>query len=144
MKISVLGTGRWASTNIWIAVRGGHDVMCWDKFETDFMKSKKNRYVDLSDSNKVICNKNLEETLNYGEIVIISILAAIYAFISYFTGHVVAGWTSLILSIWFFGGLQLLALGLVGQYIGKIYMEVKHRPRYNIEKILSTEDDKED
>lgn len=77
-------------------------------------------------------------------IVIISILAAIYAFISYFTGHVVAGWTSLILSIWFFGGLQLLAIGLVGQYIGKIYMEVKHRPRYNIEKILSTEDDKED
>ena len=59
------------------------------------------------------------------------------AFISYFTGQVVPGWTSLILSIWFFGGLQLLAIGLVGQYIGKIYMEVKHRPRYNIEKILS-------
>ena len=75
MKISVLGTGRWASTNIWIAVRGGHDVMCWDKFETDFMKNKKNRYVDLSDSQKVVCNSNLEETLNYGEIVIISILS---------------------------------------------------------------------
>jgi len=75
MKISVLGTGRWASTNIWIAVRGGHDVMCWDKFPTDFMQTKKNRYVDLSDSKNIICNSNLEETLNYGEIVIISILS---------------------------------------------------------------------
>lgn len=68
-----------------------------------------------------------------------SVLAAIYAFISYFTGHVVQGWTSLILSIWFLGGLQLLAIGLVGQYIGKIYIEVKHRPRYNIEKVLKSE-----
>ncbi|MBR5248594.1 MAG: glycosyltransferase family 2 protein [Lachnospiraceae bacterium] len=69
-------------------------------------------------------------------IIVCSVLAAIYALISYFTGHVVQGWTSLILSIWFLGGLQLLAIGLVGQYIGKIYMEVKQRPRYNIEKIL--------
>lgn len=68
--------------------------------------------------------------------VIGSIFAAVYALISYFTGNVVQGWTSLILSIWFIGGVQLLAIGLVGQYIGKIYMEVKHRPRYNIEKIL--------
>ena len=69
-------------------------------------------------------------------IIICSILAAIYALISYFLGSVAPGWTSLILSIWFLGGLQLLAIGLVGQYIGKIYMEVKHRPRYNIEKII--------
>ncbi|MCR5418099.1 MAG: glycosyltransferase family 2 protein [Lachnospiraceae bacterium] len=69
-------------------------------------------------------------------IVAFSILAAIYALISYGTGHVVAGWTSLILSIWFLGGLQLFAIGLVGQYIGKIYLEVKHRPRYQIEKKL--------
>lgn len=71
-------------------------------------------------------------------IIICSILAAIYALISYFTGRVVPGWTSLILSIWFLGGLQLLAVGMVGQYIGKIYMEVKQRPRYNIEKILES------
>lgn len=69
-------------------------------------------------------------------IIICCVLAAIYALISYFTGNVVQGWTSLILSIWFIGGVQLLAIGLVGQYIGKIYVEVKHRPRYNIEKIL--------
>lgn len=73
-------------------------------------------------------------------IIICSLLAAVYAFISYFTGHVVPGWTSLILSIWFLGGLQLLAIGMVGQYIGKIYIEVKHRPRYNIEKVLAEEE----
>lgn len=73
-------------------------------------------------------------------IIICSVLAAIYAFISYFTGQVVQGWTSLILSIWFLGGLELIAIGMVGQYIGKIYMEVKQRPRYNIEKVLESED----
>ena len=70
-------------------------------------------------------------------IIFASVLAAVYALISYFSGHVVPGWTSLILSIGFLGGLQLLAVGLVGQYIGKIYIEVKHRPRYNIETILA-------
>ena len=69
-------------------------------------------------------------------ILIASLCAAVYALISYFMGHVVPGWTSLILSIWFLGGVQLLSIGLVGQYIGKIYMEVKQRPRYNIEKVL--------
>lgn len=69
-------------------------------------------------------------------IIICSVLAAIYALVSYFTGHVVAGWTSLILSIWFIGGVQLLSIGLIGQYIGKIYVEVKHRPRYHVEKLL--------
>ncbi|MCM1045454.1 MAG: glycosyltransferase family 2 protein [Candidatus Gastranaerophilales bacterium] len=77
--------------------------------------------------------------LGFG-IVLVSVAAAVYAFVSYFTGHVVPGWTSLILSIWFLGGVQLLAVGLVGQYIGKIYMEVKQRPRYNIEKVLTDEE----
>ena len=71
-------------------------------------------------------------------ILIASLCAAVYALISYFMGHVVPGWTSLILSIWFLGGVQLLSIGLVGQYIGKIYMEVKQRPRYHIEKFLQT------
>jgi len=70
-------------------------------------------------------------------IVLFSIVAAIYALVSYFVGNVEPGWTSLILSIWFLGGVQLLCIGLIGQYIGKMYIEVKRRPRYNIEKILS-------
>jgi glycosyltransferase involved in cell wall biosynthesis len=74
-------------------------------------------------------------------IIFCSLLALLYALISYCTGRVVPGWTSLIISIWFLGGLQLLAIGLVGQYIGKIYIEVKQRPRYNIEKILTNDED---
>lgn len=70
-------------------------------------------------------------------ITFLSIIAAIYALVSYSTGNTVPGWTSIILSVWFLGGLQVLCIGLVGQYIGKIYTEVKNRPRYNIEKILS-------
>lgn len=84
--------------------------------------------------------KPISLILGFGVVIIVcSLLAMVYAFISYFTGHVVPGWTSLILSIWFLGGLQLLAIGLVGQYIGKIYIEVKQRPRYNIEKVLTSE-----
>ncbi len=82
--------------------------------------------------------KPISMILGLGLVIIAaSLLAAVYALISYFTGHVVPGWTSLILSIWFLGGVQLLAIGLVGQYIGKIYIEVKNRPRYNIEKVLT-------
>lgn len=72
-----------------------------------------------------------------GVITFLSIIAAIYAFISYFTGNVTEGWTSLILSIWFLGGVQLLSVGLIGKYIGKIYLEVKQRPRYHIETFLN-------
>ncbi|MBR1861617.1 MAG: glycosyltransferase family 2 protein [Lachnospiraceae bacterium] len=74
--------------------------------------------------------------------ILVAIAAAVYAIVSYCVGVTVPGWTSLMLSIWFIGGLQLLAIGLVGQYIGKIYIEVKHRPRYNIEKVLSDESGK--
>ena len=73
-------------------------------------------------------------------ILLLSFVAFLYAIISYMKGTVVAGWTSLILSIWFLGGLQLFAIGLVGQYIGKIYMEVKQRPRYHIEDTLGQEE----
>ena len=69
-------------------------------------------------------------------IIALSVLAAAYSLIVHFMGNTVPGWTSLMLSIWLLGGLQLFAIGLVGMYIGKIYMEVKERPRYNIEKIL--------
>lgn len=74
-------------------------------------------------------------------IVFLSMLAAIYAFVSYFLGQVEAGWTSLILSIWFLGGVQLLSIGLIGKYIGKIYTEVKRRPRYNVECVLDDENE---
>lgn len=70
---------------------------------------------------------------------VLSIVAAIYAIVGKIMGATVTGWTSLILSVWFIGGVQLLALGLIGEYIGKIYKEVKRRPLYIIEKEVTAE-----
>ena len=78
--------------------------------------------------------KPLQMITSIGIIVLITCFAAaVYAFISYFTNDVERGWTSLILSVWFLGGVQLLSLGVIGEYIGKIYAEVKNRPLYFIE-----------
>ncbi|MCH5184798.1 MAG: glycosyltransferase family 2 protein [Oscillospiraceae bacterium] len=64
---------------------------------------------------------------------VISLAAFIYTLCIKFFGHTTAGWTSLMASIWFLGGVQLLSVGLIGEYIGKIYKEVKRRPRFIIE-----------
>lgn len=70
-------------------------------------------------------------------LLVIDILVALYVLGSYcFTSNVVPGWTSLMLSVWFLGSLILIAIGIVGEYIGKIFIEVKNRPRYAIEKSL--------
>lgn len=66
----------------------------------------------------------------------VSIFMLIWFFIRHFTGHTVTGWSSLAVSVWAIGGLQLLATGIVGEYIGKIYLETKGRPRYFAEMIL--------
>lgn len=63
---------------------------------------------------------------------LISICMALYVLVSYAEHLAVPGWASLMLSVWFIGAMLLLALGVVGQYIGKIYIEVKARPRYHI------------
>ena len=66
----------------------------------------------------------------------VSILMLVYFLAVHFTGRTVHGWTSTIVSIWAIGGLQLLAIGVIGEYIGKIYLETKRRPRFIIEKFL--------
>lgn len=66
-----------------------------------------------------------------------SVIAIIYFLFRHFTNNTVSGWTSLITSIWFLGGLQLVAIGLIGEYIGKVYLETKSRPKFIIEKILN-------
>lgn len=70
----------------------------------------------------------------------ISILMMIYSVFRHFTGHTVTGWSSLMTSIWFLGGLNLLAIGIVGEYIGKIYLETKSRPRYIIDEFINSEE----
>lgn len=63
---------------------------------------------------------------------ILGIIAIIWAIVMQVTGHTVAGWASLICIVAFLGGIQLLSLGVLGEYIGKIYLETKARPRYII------------
>jgi glycosyltransferase involved in cell wall biosynthesis len=67
---------------------------------------------------------------------VISLFVLLYALISKLTGNTQAGWTTIIGSIWFIGGVQLLCLGICGEYIGKIYKEVKARPHYIIDKVI--------
>lgn len=64
---------------------------------------------------------------------VISVAMAVYTLVQKIMGHTGAGWASLMMSIWFLGGVQLLSVGLIGEYIGKMYKEVKRRPRYIIE-----------
>lgn len=74
----------------------------------------------------------------------ISIIMLIYFLVRHFMGQTVEGWTSLAVSVWAIGGLQLLAIGIIGEYIGKIYLETKARPKFIIEKYLKDENDSEE
>lgn len=67
---------------------------------------------------------------------LISICAIIYGIAMYVEGRAIVGWTSQLVSIWFIGGAILLACGIIGEYVGKIYTEVKRRPRYFIDKTI--------
>ena len=81
--------------------------------------------------------KPLKLISNLGILIsILSVFGLLYALISYFFGVTVSGWTAIVCSIWLLGGLQMLCLGVVGGYIGKIYSEVKARPRFRVEEYL--------
>ncbi|NLP26848.1 MAG: glycosyltransferase family 2 protein [Clostridiales bacterium] len=67
----------------------------------------------------------------------ISLMMLIYFIIRHFTGATILGWTSTIVSIWAIGGLQILAIGIIGEYIGKIYLETKKRPKFIVDKYLN-------
>ena len=82
--------------------------------------------------------KPIRLVLTAGVIVfMVSLIMLLYALVSKLTGHTSAGWTSLMGSIWLIGGIQLLSLGVIGEYIGKIYNETKARPRFIIESVLN-------
>ena len=72
-------------------------------------------------------------------IFLISLVMIIYSVISFFVGVAVSGWASTLCSIWALGGLQLLAIGIIGEYIGKIYLETKRRPRFIVDEYLDDE-----
>ena len=69
-------------------------------------------------------------------IFVISLGMLVYSLVRHFTGHTSIGWSSMFVSIWAIGGLQILSIGVIGEYIGKIYMETKERPKFIIEKEL--------
>lgn len=66
----------------------------------------------------------------------ISIAMLIYSLVQYCRGQVTPGWTSIMFSVWAIGGIQLIAIGIIGEYIGKVYLETKQRPRYLIREYL--------
>jgi len=67
----------------------------------------------------------------------IAVVLLLVFFITYLCGNTVSGWASTIISIWGIGGLQLLAIGIIGEYVGKSYIETKKRPKYIIETVLN-------
>lgn len=67
----------------------------------------------------------------------VSMLSLIYILFRYLSGAAVSGWTGVLLSVWAVGGLVLTAMGVIGEYIGKIYLETKERPRYIVEQFLN-------
>ena len=69
-------------------------------------------------------------------LLLIDIIVALYVLIAYFGDTAMAGWPSIMLSVWFLGSLILMAIGIVGEYIGKIFVEVKARPRFNIKSTI--------
>ena len=84
--------------------------------------------------------KPIRMVLNIGIIMfVISIIMLIYALTVKILGNTVSGWTFIICSIWMIAGVQMLSLGIIGEYIGKIYSETKARPRFIIEKNLSND-----
>ena len=68
---------------------------------------------------------------------IISLFVLAYVLYAYFTGKAVSGWSSLMLSLWFVGGCMLISLGVIGEYIAKIYIETKQRPRYHVDRSVN-------
>ena len=60
----------------------------------------------------------------------------VWSIVRHFTGETIVGWTSLVVSLWFLGGLILLSIGVIGEYVAKIYLEVKRRPRYLVQDFI--------
>lgn len=114
-----------------------HDYVYYDRHERFAGESKyplKKMISFALDGITSFSVKPLKLISNLGILVsCLSVLGLLYALISYFAGAAVSGWTAIVCSIWLLGGLQLLCLGVVGGYVGKLYSEVKARPRYRIE-----------
>ena len=89
--------------------------------------------------------KPIRLLLTFGIIIfVISMLVTLYCIIAKLTGNTITGWTFLACSIWIMGGIQMISLGIIGEYIGKTYSETKRRPRYVISRNLKEEENEKD
>ena len=81
-----------------------------------------------------LSNKPIRWVLGLGAVcALLGVAMAVYVIVSLVQGRTVAGWASMMMSIWLLGGLQLMALGVIGEYVGKVYMETKRRPKFILE-----------
>lgn len=76
-------------------------------------------------------------------IALFSIVILLYSLISHYRGNTIVGWTSIMASVWFIGGLNIFSIGVIGEYIGKIYLESKHRPRFAVSEFIDQNKDSE-
>ena len=84
-----------------------------------------------------LSNKPIRWVLGLGAAcALLGVAMAVYVIVSLVQGRTVAGWASMMMSIWLLGGLQLMALGVIGEYVGKVYMETKRRPKFILEEHL--------
>ena len=85
--------------------------------------------------------KPIRMIMTLGSVIfLVSIAMLIYSLVRHAMGATLVGWTSTVVSIWAIGGLQLLAIGIIGEYIGKVYLETKQRPKFIVEEYLKDED----
>lgn len=70
----------------------------------------------------------------------ISLVMMLYTLFRYCAGATVPGWSSILISVWLIGGIQMIAIGIIGEYVGKIYMETKERPRFIVERFINDEE----
>lgn len=119
------------------------DKVYYDRLERFAGESKYplKKMIDFALEGISSCSVKPLKLISRGGIAIsaLSVFGLLYALISYLTGNAVDGWTAIVASIWLLGGLQMFCLGIVGTYIGKIYSEIKARPRFIIEKHLKSD-----
>ena len=117
-----------------------HSVVYYDRLERTAGESKYPLRKMLSfawDGITSFSIKPLRLVTTIGIVIFLgSLVMSLYVLYSYFMGKAVQGWVSTVLPMYFLGGVQLFCVGIIGEYIGKIFLEVKQRPRYIVEKIL--------
>ena len=117
-----------------------HDYVYYDRHERFAGESKyplKKMIAFAVDGITSFSEKPLRLISSFGIIIsLLSVFGLLYALISHILGVTVPGWTAIVCSIWLLGGIQLFCVGIVGVYVGKIYNEVKQRPRYRVETYL--------